>query len=213
MTKTKKKKSQTGLGIILLIAIIMIGIILFYSSNQLGIFWITGICFGFILQKSRFCFTAAIRDPFLTGNTSLTKALLIAFAITTIGFTVIKFNAYTNGVPIPGQSFIVPISLATVIGAFMFGIGMVISGGCACGTLMRTGEGFTMQIITLVFFIVGSLWGAHDLGWWEENIISQGKAIFLPDIFGWFSSLALQLLLIFALYILAKIWGNKMNNS
>ena len=57
------------------------------------------------------------------------------------------------------MSYVVPVSFATVIGAFIFGIGMVIAGGCASGTLMRVGEGFTMQILALFFFIVGSLWG------------------------------------------------------
>ncbi len=99
-----------------------------------------------------------MRDPYLTGSTTVTRAVLIAFAITSIGFTAIKYGYYVNGLPIPGQGYIQPISVATGVGAFMFGIGMVIAGGCASGTLMRIGEGFWMQVISLFFFIVGSLW-------------------------------------------------------
>ncbi len=203
------KKSQLPIGIAIFVAIIISGVLLSNISIKLGLFWVTGICLGFVLQKSRFCFTAAVRDPYLTGGTTLTKSVLMAFAITTIVFTAIKFTAYSNGMPIPGQNYIAPISPATAIGAFMFGIGMVIAGGCSSGTLMRIGEGFLIQLITILFFIIGTLWAAHDFVWWKLNFIIHGKAIFLPDILGWFGALIIQLLLITTLYILADKWGNR----
>lgn len=208
-SKSKNKKSmknQIPFGILIAIVMIISGILLSNNSIELGLYWIIGISFGVILQKSRFCFTASMRDPYITGGTALTKAVLVAFAITTVGFTAIKFGAYSNGLVIPGQNYIVPISFATIIGAFMFGIGMVISGGCGSGTIMRVGEGFLLQVLTLFFFIIGSLWGAHDFGWWNEHVISKGKAIFLPDIFGWLGSIIIQLVLIGFLYILADKW-------
>jgi len=208
-TSRKPKKSQIPYGIGTVVVLVAIGMYLSTISANLGLFWLTGICFGFILQKSRFCFTASMRDPYLTGGTSLTRAVLIAFAITTIGFTAIKYGAHVNGLPIPGQSYVVPISLATVVGAFMFGVGMVIAGGCASGTLMRVGEGFTMQILSLFFFVVGSLWGAHDFGWWKLNFMLKGKAIFLPDVFGWFGAVVVQLLIIACLYMAAVTWEEK----
>lgn len=204
----KSKKNQIPSGIIVLIVILIIGFFLSTISSNLGLYWMIGISFGFILQRSRFCFVASMRDPYLTGSTGLTKAVLIAFAITTIGFTAIKYGAYINNLPIPGQSYIAPISLATVIGSFMFGVGMVIAGGCATGTLIRIGEGFLLQLIVLFSFIVGSLLGAYNFSWWEYKFIMNGKAVFLPDIFGWFGALALQLLFIGLLYILINKWHN-----
>ncbi len=171
------------------------------------------MAFGFILQKSRFCFTASMRDPSLTGSTTVTRAVLIAFALTSLGFWAIKYGAFQQGLPIPGQSYVVPVSLATVVGAFIFGIGMVIAGGCASGTLMRVGEGFTMQVISLLFFVVGSLWGAHDFGWWKLNVISNGKAIFMPDVFGWAGALVVQLLIIACLFVAAHKWENRKNEE
>lgn len=201
--RRKPKKNQIPIGILVLIVITFIGVLLGIKTNNTLLFWMTGILFGFILQKARFCFTASMRDPYLTGSTSLTRAVLIAFAITTIGFTAIKYGYFKNGLPVPGMGYVVPISLATVVGAFLFGIGMVIAGGCASGTLMRVGEGFSMQLLSLAFFIVGSLWGAHDFGWWKEHVISKGKAIFLPDVFGWLGAVVIQLLIILLLYIAA----------
>lgn len=212
-SKKKSTKSQIPFGIGLFIVLVVFGLFLSTISDKLSLFWLTGISFGFILQKSRFCFTAAIRDPYLTGGTMLTRAVLIALAITSIGFTAIKYGDFARGLPISGQSYVVPISIATAAGAFIFGIGMVIAGGCASGTLMRVGEGFTIQMVALFFFVVGSLWGAHDFGWWKLNFILKGKAVFLPDVLGWFGAIFVQLLVIAILYILAEKWGIRKQNQ
>lgn len=205
----KKKKNQIPVGFAVLAVMIAFGVYLLTKSANLALFWTIGICFGFILQRSRFCFTASMRDPYLTGSTTVTRAVLIAFAITSIAFTAIKYGYFAKGLPVPGMSYVVPISIATAVGAFMFGIGMVIAGGCASGTLMRVGEGFWMQVLSLSFFVIGSLWGAHDFGWWKRNFMLAGKKVFLPDHFGWFGGLLVNLLIILALYIIAEKWGKK----
>ena len=208
-TARKKKKSQIPYAIILLLVIVAGGFWLASVKDSLVLYLVTGLAFGFILQRARFCFTASLRDPYLTGSTSLTKAVLIAFAITSIAFTAIKYGYYANGLPIPGQSYVAPISLATCVGAFLFGIGMVISGGCASGTLMRVGEGFLMQVLSLFFFIVGTLIAAYQYGWWERNFIISAKRIFLPDYLGWLGGLICNLLIIAVIYVIAHKWGNR----
>lgn len=205
----KPKKNQIPIGMLVVLGMVVVGIVLASRSSNLGFFWMTGGIFGFILQKSRFCFTASMRDPVISGSTSVTRAVLIAFAVTTIMFTAIKYGAASMGLPIPGSSYVVPISFATVVGAFIFGVGMVIAGGCASGTLMRVGEGFTMQWLSLLFFVVGSLIGAAHFGWWKENFIVHGPSIFLPDHFGWMGAVVLQLLVIALLYRAAMLWQKK----
>lgn len=205
----KPKKNTFPIGVALLVLMIAVGVYFATSSASVALLWLTGSCFGFILQRSRFCFTASMRDPYLTKSTSITRAVLIAFAFTSIGFTAIKYGYFVNGLPIPGQSFVAPISVATGVGGFLFGIGMVIAGGCASGTLMRVGEGMMMNMLSLVFFIVGSLIGAYHYGWWKLNFILEGKSVFLPDVFGWFGGLMVNLLIIATVYILADKWENK----
>ena len=100
----KPKKNQIPIAIVVTILVVVAGVYLGLGSEKLPVYWIIGLCFGFILQRARFCFTASVRDPSLTGSTSLTRAVLIAFAVTTIGFTAIKYGAYINGQEIPGMS-------------------------------------------------------------------------------------------------------------
>lgn len=209
----KPKANQIPAALLVIAHIIGIGIWLTARSENLGLFWITGVAFGFILQKSRFCFTASMRDPCLTGSTSVTRAVLIAFAATTVLFAGIQYGYVSMGLPMPGQGFVVPISLATVCGAVLFGIGMVIAGGCASGTLMRVGEGFGMQMLSLFFFVVGSLIGAAHFGWWKENFIVHGPKIFLPDVFGWGGAVVVQLVIILCLYRAAMLWEEKKMGS
>jgi uncharacterized membrane protein YedE/YeeE len=205
--KKKSKINQIPIG--LLVLAIMIGITLWLNtkSSNLVLFWVTGLAFGFILQRSRFCFTASLRDPYLTGSTSLTKAVLIAFALTSIGFAAIQ---YGTGV----EPYIAPLSLATCIGAFMFGIGMVVAGGCASGTLMRVGEGFFMNMIALIFFIVGSLIGAYHTGFWDYNFRVNAPQISLySGALGILGGVLANLAIIAVVYVIAHKWGNRKKND
>lgn len=206
-TKKKKGVNQIPFGIVLIIILIIIGFSISKYGPKHSMSWLLGILLGFTLQKSRFCFTASLRDPVLTGGTNLSKAVITTIALATVGFSAIQYSAHLAGEPIPGN--INPAGVHIAVGAFMFGIGMVIAGGCASGTLMRVGEGFLMQMLSLVFFIIGSVWGAKDFGFWERNFIEKGKAVFFPDAIGWLPSLVLQFGLLIALYILADWYGNK----
>ena len=205
----KKKANQLPFGLLVLALIIVAALVLGSINSNLALFWVFGCAFGFVLQKARFCFTASMRDPCITGSTSITRAVLIAFAVASVGFWAIKYGAFMNGQPIPGQSYIMPISLATVVGGIMFGIGMVIAGGCASGTLMRVGEGFGMQMLSLLFFVIGSLIGANHMGWWTLNFNATAPRVFLPDVFGWGGALVLQLAIIALLYIAADKYEKK----
>jgi len=213
----KQRMNQIPIGIVAIAGILALGLWLNGYNAKMVFYLITGVSFGIILQRARFCFTAAMRDPNLTGSTSLTRAVLIAFAVATIGFTAIKYAASLKGdagLSIVNAS-VSPISFATAIGAFMFGIGMVIAGGCASGTLMRVGEGFTMQMLVLIFFIIGSLWGEYHVSFWKENFIDKGTKVFLPDVLnmGYFFAAMLQLVFIALLYVLAEKYEKRKANS
>jgi uncharacterized membrane protein YedE/YeeE len=206
----KKRDNQIFIGIALLVAIIGIGFFIGNHQPKSALLWGLGTAAGFILQRSRFCFAASLRDPLLTGGVSLTKAVVIAIATASVGFAAFQYLAAVKGSVIPGN--IDPVGIHTVVGAVLFGIGMVIAGGCASGTLMRVGEGSLMQMITLVFFLIGSLWGAKNFGWWSINFMPK-QGVFLPDVFGWPLAIAIHFTLLLAIFILADWFGSKKNNE
>lgn len=194
-----KKKSQLGLTAAALVVVAAVGFYLAHIKVLLAIIWFLGIALGVVLQKSRFCFTASLRDPLLTGSTSVTRATIIAFAVATVGFAALQFTNLLKGGPIIGN--ISPVGLHTAIGAFIFGIGAVISGGCASGTLMRMGEGFVMQWISIITFVLGSAFGAIHFGWWNDHFFKLSPKIYLPEIFGWAGGFFGQLAIMAGLYV------------
>lgn len=205
-TKTKKKTSQNTYGIALFIFLIGGGIFLTNYSSKSIIIWVLGILAGFVLQRANFSFNAGLRDPAMTGSTVLTKAIIIAIAVSTVGFAYLQFTAVSNGLPLPGK--VSPVGIHTIIGSFIFGIGMVLAGGCASGTLTRIGNGFLITIVALIFFIIGSLLGVMNYEWWSNNFMPE-KGIFLPDVLGWIPALFLQFGLLLVVYLIANWYGNK----
>ena len=91
-----------------------------------------GILLGFVMQRGRFCITGAFRDMYVTKNNKMFVALLLAITVQSIGFFLLKEIGVLNVDPAENFAF-----LAVIIGAFVFGIGIVLAGGCATGTWYR----------------------------------------------------------------------------
>ncbi|MEX2444241.1 MAG: YeeE/YedE thiosulfate transporter family protein [Alkalispirochaeta sp.] len=209
--RAKKRKTQITWGVALLVTIVAIGFFLRTQSELGGVHWIFGVALGVILQRSRFCFTAALRDPVLTGGTNLLKAVIIALAVATVGYVAIQFGRFGIELNITGSipGHVKPAGLHTVIGAFIFGIGAVIAGGCASGTVMRVGEGYQMQWLSIIFFIIGSVLGVVIFPIWRP-LLNMGASVYLPQALGgWLPAIVLQTVLLLSLYILADWWGHK----
>lgn len=75
-------------------------------------------------------------------------ALLVAITVQSIGLLILTG---LNVISIPDSTF--PI-IGTIIGAFIFGIGIVLAGGCATGTWYRAGEGLIGSWVALVLYAV-----------------------------------------------------------
>jgi hypothetical protein len=59
------------------------------SDRLLAVFWLFGLAFGFVLQRSRFCFASAFRDLFLLGDARVMKGIIAGLAVATAGFAVL----------------------------------------------------------------------------------------------------------------------------
>ncbi len=123
---------------------------------------------GFALYHASFGFTAAWRRIFAEGRgVGLRYQFLLIVLTCAISFPLI---AYTDA-----RGFILPVSMGMLFGSFIFGFGMQFGGGCGSGTLFVVGGGSTRMCITLLFFVIGSVFGTMHLGWW--NSIAFPKAV------------------------------------
>lgn len=107
-----------------------------------------GSIVGLLVQRSRFCNTAALRDAMLFKSYRNTKALLVAMMILTIGFT--GFISVGEGNPMRFD-----VGLNQVVGLFLFGIGMVLAGACTVSTWVKSGEGNVGAMWALLFTFIG----------------------------------------------------------
>ncbi|AQP45465.1 YeeE/YedE family protein [Tessaracoccus flavus] len=105
-----------------------------------------GLLLGFVFQRGRFCVTGAFRDVWLSGSKRWLTAFLLAILVQAV---------LVQG--LLGQDLIVAkvpaiAWLGVIGGSFLFGIGIVLAGGCATGTYYRSGEGLIGSWIALVFY-------------------------------------------------------------
>ncbi|MCR8658583.1 YeeE/YedE family protein [Paenibacillus endoradicis] len=111
-----------------------------------GIF--CGFLLGFVMQRGRFCLTGGFRDMYIAKDNRMFYALLIAIAIQSVGvYALIDSGVFEYSA---GQF---PL-MAVIIGAFVFGIGIILSGGCATGTWYRAGEGLIGSWIALAMYML-----------------------------------------------------------
>ncbi|MCF6464737.1 YeeE/YedE family protein [Clostridium sp. Cult2] len=215
------KKNQVFIGILVLILMVIFAVYQYSKSSNLALFLITGLALGYIFTRSRYGFAGGVRKIYFTGDGSLTKALLLMFAlsmIATVGIhygaaqkgAVTAFNAAEGDAIIPGTGFVQKASLSTIIGGILFGIGMIFGGGCASGTLTDTGEGEAKGWIVLLFFCIGGVFGTAMDSWWKESFFSQaGIRVYLPDVFGYVGTIIVSLLLLLLIYVITNKYEDK----
>lgn len=155
-------------GSIVASALLALVIYLYLSSSygwRQGALFIVGLSAGIILYHAAFGFTAAWREVIKTGRGAGLRAQMIMLGLTVLIFTPLIAQGEIWGMSLRGS--VAPINLAVVCGAFMFGIGMQLGGGCASGTLFTAGGGNMRMFITLAAFIAGSVLGTWQWTMWQ----------------------------------------------
>lgn len=136
-----------------------------FGAN-IGLLMIVGGLLGVVLYHAAFGFTAAWRVFITERRGRGLRAQMLMLAIAVILFFPALGAGVLFGTPVTG--FVSPIGISVLFGAFIFGIGMQLGGGCASGTLFTAGGGNARMLITLVFFIVGSVIGSAHFAWWQN---------------------------------------------
>lgn len=176
-----------------------------------AIYWIVGLAFGFVLQRSRFCFTAAFRDLFLLGDGRMLRGVLAGLGVATVGVAFVMYNYVPRLAPehFPAFAGISPVGSTTLIAGLMFGFGMVIAGGCMSGNLYRIGEGYVASVVALLGMLGGLIVMMLTWNWWYEVLIVRQPMVWLPHTLGWTGAVVLTLLGLLGVYALLVWWEQR----
>lgn len=167
-------------------------------SWRQGLLLLLGGALGLTLYHALFGFTSAWRVFIVMRRGAGLRAQMVMLALATALFFPALAHGKLFGVAVHGELGAVGIGMLT--GAFLFGLGMQLGGGCASGTLYTAGGGNTRMLVTLAAFIGGSTLGAWHLPWWSA--LPNVGAISLIESFGWLPALLLCWLAMAAIYLL-----------
>ena len=145
-----------------------------------------GVLFGFVLQRGRFCMNSAFRDAILLKDNVLLKTVIVALLVEMVGFAIMDA---TGAIAINPKPFWWG---ANLLGSFIFGIGMVLAGGCASGITYRFGEGMVGAMTAVLgLAVAGYFTAAGFLKPFKANLQAattvpgvDGSALTLHGIFG-----------------------------
>jgi uncharacterized membrane protein YedE/YeeE len=161
-----------------------------YSYNEYYMYLSAYLWFGFIygmcLQYGRFCFASAFRDLFAVGVPRMVVGIMIA----TIFFALVSSFVTATGFSTFHAS---PSGVFSIVAGFVFGVGMVLSGGCASGSLYKTGEGKMAALLVVLSISVtqsslaalGGPLNALVPASWRASAVAKGlpEALHVED--GW----------------------------
>ena len=164
-------------------------------SLKYGLLLLVGAGMGFALMQAMFGFTGAWRQMSRERLSRGMRGQLLLLALTSILFFPIFGGLFPD---LKVHAALAPVGLSVVIGAFLFGVGMQLGGGCGSGTLFTVGWGHVKMLITLAFFIIGAFVGSLHLPWWLE-LPNIGKVSVLQPM-GWQVALVVQLIVLAILY-------------
>ncbi|MFD1174463.1 YeeE/YedE family protein [Oceanobacillus picturae] len=155
----------------LVVSAILLVYLLFSQEAVQPLLLVIGILLGYTLFHARFGFTSAFRRLASVGNGQALRAHMLMLAVAVTLFApILAFGLSFFGGEVSG--YVSPVGISLLVGAFLFGIGMQLGGGCASGTLYAVGGGRSVMFVTLLFFIVGSTVGAYHLPFWTEELPS-----------------------------------------
>ncbi len=121
---------------------------------------IIGLMFGWTLQRGRFCINTAFRE-ILFQDFTMFRAYLLAVAVAIIGANLFEdmgwlLHANAAGAMVPGELYRQAFApWANIIGGYLFGMGIVLAGGCGSGILYRVGEGNLAYVLAVFGYFFG----------------------------------------------------------
>jgi uncharacterized membrane protein YedE/YeeE len=174
------------------------------SWRQAALF-LVGTGAGVVLYHAAFGFTSSWRVFISDRRGAGLRAQMVMLALTCAVFFPLLSAGTFLGQPLRGS--ISPIGVGVAVGAFIFGLGMQLGGGCASGTLFSVGGGSTRMLVTLFFFIIGSVVGTAHMAWWTAQPAFAATSIVTT--WGPWLALGVSLVLFGGIYRLTSVMEQK----
>jgi len=165
-----------------------------------------GVVLGFVLYHASFGFSGAYRRFIEDRDVTGVVAQLIMLAVATVLFAPFLSAGEIAGRRVVGA--VAPVGVGMAFGAFLFGVGMQIAGGCASGTLFTAGGGSSRMMVVLVAFCLGAFAGTFHLAWWND--LPRAPTLSLGAAWGWPAAVAAQLTLLAAIAALLFRAGGRL---
>jgi len=166
-----------------------------------GALFLVGAGAGMVLYHAAFGFTSSWRALIAERRGDGLRAQMLMLALTCAIFLPVLARGEIFGQPVRGA--VAPVGWSVIVGAFLFGVGMQLGGGCASGTLYTVGGGSARMLATLAAFIAGSVIGARHMPFWES--VPALQPISLLSRLGLVKGLAASLLLFAAIALLSLL--------
>jgi uncharacterized protein len=173
------------------------------TGPRLALLLLLGVALGVTLYHAAFGFASAYRRLLLYRDIGGVRAQLLMLALATVLFAPVLAAGSVLGQGVVGA--VAPLGWQVAIGAFLFGLGMQLGGGCGSGTLYTVGGGNVRMVITLVAFCAGSFWASLHMGWWQG--LPAWQPVVLGERLTWPAAVAVQLGVIAALGFLLQRWA------
>lgn len=175
----------------------LIALAMLEGGIRLGTLAVIGLVAGVALYHASFGFTAAWRRFILERRSAGLRAQIIMLGLASLVFFPALAAGQVFGNPVSG--FVFPVGVALVTGAFLFGIGMQLGGGCGSGTLFTIGGGSVRMVITLLFFIIGSTLATATADIWFPW--PKFEAVSIVTHLGWQPALLAMLIALAGLFL------------
>lgn len=159
-----------------------------------------GLLLGIVLQRGQFCLSGQLRNIVFKRDFVSFSPLLIVIAVQSVGFFFLQQQGIIR---FPTTSM--PI-LATLLGAFLFGIGMGVANRCVSGQLYRAGEGMIAAIITLIVFAITTVTTQTGVlkFWVASQLEAESSLVTIPQTLGISSLFFIVPICLLALWTLQK---------
>ncbi len=119
---------------------------------------LVGVLFGFVLQRGRYCMNSAFRDVIFMNDYTLFRSYLLALVIAILGANLLEDLGFMGEDGLRRQSLNI---IANIVGGYIFGLGIVLAGGCGSGIIYRIGEGYVSAIVATFGFAASLIATIH----------------------------------------------------